>query len=85
MAALAADLGLTDPRRLRPGIGETTRALLRRDPGAVHLAPDAGPDLDPVRHLCAERGVPIRPLPDPVAGLRSPYRCVGVLRPWHAG
>ena len=22
-------------------------------------------------------------LPDPVAGLRSPYRCVGVLRPWH--
>ena len=74
---------MTDPRRLRPGIGETTRALLRRDPGAVHLAPDAGPDLDPVRHLCAERGVPIHSLPDPVAGLRSPYRCVGVLRPWH--
>ena len=85
LAALAVDLGVTDPRRLRPGIGETTRALLRRDPGAVHLAPDAGPDLDPVRHLCAERGVPIRPLPDPVAGLRSPYRCVGVLRPWRAG
>ena len=75
---------MTDPRRLRPGIGETTRALLRRDPGAVHLAADAGPDLDPVRHLCAERGVPIHSLPDPVDGLRSPYRCVGVLRPWRA-
>lgn len=84
LAALAVDLGVTDPRRLRPGIGETTRALLRRDPGAVHLAADAGPDLDPVRHLCAERGVPIRPLPGVVAGLRSPYRCVGVLRPRRA-
>ncbi|WP_328308758.1 phosphoribosyltransferase domain-containing protein [Actinomycetospora sp. NBC_00405] len=85
LAALAVDLGVTDPRRLRPGIGETTRALLRRDPAAVHLAPDAGPDLDPVRHLCAERDVPISPLPDTVAGVHSPYRCVGVLRPWRAG
>lgn len=68
-------------QRLRAGIGETLRALLRRDPAAVHLGADAGPELDPVRQLCRERRVPVHPLPSPLDGVRSPYRCVGVLRP----
>lgn len=82
LAALAADrpdLG-GGHRRLRGGVGETLRVLLRRDPSAVLLAPDAGPDLDPVRRLCAERRVTTRPLPTSAGGIASPYRCVGVLR-----
>ncbi|MDD7936897.1 phosphoribosyltransferase domain-containing protein [Actinomycetospora lutea] len=79
LAAERADLGGGD-RRLRGGVGETLPALLRRDPAAVLLARDAGPDLDPVRHLCTERGVPTGPLPPRAGGIASPYRCVGVLR-----
>ncbi|MFC5139348.1 phosphoribosyltransferase domain-containing protein [Actinomycetospora rhizophila] len=81
LAALAADADLGGgERRLRGGVGETLRVLLRRDPAVVLLARDAGPDLDPVRRLCAERGVTTRPLPAHAGGIASPYRCVGVLR-----
>ncbi|MEJ2860211.1 phosphoribosyltransferase domain-containing protein [Actinomycetospora flava] len=82
LAALAAERGDLGGgcRRLRGGVGETLRVLLRRDPAGVLLAPDAGPELDPVRRLCAERGVPSRPLPACAGGIASPYRCVGVLR-----
>ncbi|GAA4896363.1 cysteine protease StiP domain-containing protein [Actinomycetospora straminea] len=80
LAALARDLSLPGERRLRAGVGETSRTLLRRDPAAVLVARDAGPELDPVRRLCAERGVPTRPLPDHADGIASPYRCVAVLR-----
>jgi orotate phosphoribosyltransferase-like protein len=82
LAALARELGPLGGGRLRAGTGETLRALLRRDPAVVLLSRDAGPDLDPVRVLCRERDVPVRELPDPCGGLASPYRCVGVLRPW---
>ncbi|PVZ14219.1 phosphoribosyltransferase domain-containing protein [Actinomycetospora cinnamomea] len=82
LAALARELGPLGGGRLRAGAGETLRALLRRDPAVVLLARDAGAHLDPVRVLCRERDVPVRELPDPCAGLASPYRCVGVLRPW---
>ncbi|GLZ45361.1 phosphoribosyltransferase [Actinomycetospora sp. NBRC 106375] len=77
LAALGRELG---GRRARPGIGETTRALLRRDPEAVLIARDADEDLDPVRHLCRERGVAVRELPGCLDGIAAPYRCVGVLR-----
>jgi hypothetical protein len=41
----------------------------------VLVRPDAGPDLEHVRHLARERGVPVHE----VAGLS--YRCVGLIHP----
>jgi hypothetical protein len=67
--------GLDDVNLLKPGIGETTRVLLRRIPWRVLMRPDAGADVDHVRQLAREREVPI----EEVAGL--PYKCVGLIRP----
>ncbi|GAA0804564.1 cysteine protease StiP family protein [Spirilliplanes yamanashiensis] len=73
--ALCSRYGLGDVNLLKPGVGETTRVLLRRVPWRVLVRPDAGAELDHVRRLAAERGVPV----DEVPGL--PYMCVGLIRP----
>jgi hypothetical protein len=73
--ALCEKYGLGDVNLVKPGVGETTRVLLRRVPWRVLMRPDAGPDVAHVRQLARERDVQI----DEVAGL--PYRCVGLIRP----
>jgi hypothetical protein len=72
---------------VKPGVGETTRVLLRRVPWKVLARPellardDAGRlrsgDLAHVLLLAAQRGVPV----EPVEGL--PYSCVGLIHPVH--
>lgn len=81
---IAAEHG-TSVNLVKPGVGETTRVLLRRVPwkvlvradggGAGEEGDEAGGGLDHVRALADARGVPLVP----VAGL--PYRCVGLVRP----
>lgn len=80
VAALADELGVDDRHRIKPGLGETTRMLLRRLPEAVLLAPDAGPDADHLRALCRTRGVPVRELPELAGTPACPYRSVGIVR-----
>ncbi|HEY2225140.1 cysteine protease StiP domain-containing protein, partial [Actinomycetospora sp.] len=80
VAALARELGVGDRHRIKPGLGETTRMLLRRAPEAVLLAPDAGPDAEHLRAMCHARGVPVRELPGEAGGLPCPYRSVGLVR-----
>ena len=41
---IAEDFGVTDINLLKPGIGETTRALLRRMPGVILMKKDADPN-----------------------------------------
>lgn len=68
--------GLGDANLVKPGVGETTRVLLRRVPWRVLVragAPVA--DLAHVRLLAARRGVPV----EEVEGL--PYSCVGLIHP----
>jgi hypothetical protein len=70
---------------VKPGVGETTRVLLRRVPWKVLARPellatdDAGRllhgDLAHVLLLAAQRGVPV----EPSEGL--PYSCVGIIHP----
>ena len=75
---------------VKPGVGETTRVLLRRVPwkvlvrtggdrggGSAGGAGGAGADdgLGHVRALADARGVPLVPVAD------LPYRCVGLVRP----
>jgi len=67
--------GVTDVNRVKPGIAEATRAILRRVPDAVHLRDEADPDTLHVVHLAREAGVPIHQLP-----ADCPYRAVTVIR-----
>ncbi|HWU20524.1 MAG TPA: cysteine protease StiP family protein [Nocardioides sp.] len=72
--ALAAEHGITDINLVKPGVGETTRVLLRRVPWKVLVNPERLEDLRHVVALAQARGVPVVP----TEGL--PYSCVGLIR-----
>ncbi|MGX8905906.1 phosphoribosyltransferase [Streptomyces netropsis] len=67
--------GIHDINLVKPGVGETTRVLLRRVPWKILAQRGVGADLDHVRLLAAQRGVPV----EEVDGL--PYSCVGLIHP----
>ncbi|MGQ0465880.1 MAG: phosphoribosyltransferase [Sporichthyaceae bacterium] len=72
---ICRDEGVEDSNFVKPGVGETTRVLLRRVPDKVLFAPDAiDEDVAHIRLLAQERGVPTAVRP----GL--PYQCVGLIR-----
>ncbi|MDQ2722239.1 MAG: phosphoribosyltransferase [Actinomycetota bacterium] len=72
---ISADYGIGQENLVKPGVGETTRVLLRRVPWKVLVRPDALPELGHVLLLAQRRGVPV----EEVAEL--PYRCVGLIHP----
>jgi hypothetical protein len=71
---LSREYGLDDVNLVKPGVGETTRVLLRRVPWLVLVRPGAA-GLEHVRMLAGERGVDVREV------ARLPYRCVGLIHP----
>jgi Tellurite-like stress resistance cysteine protease StiP/PELOTA RNA binding domain len=75
MRSIGAAYGIDDLNLIKPGVGETTRVLLRRVPWKVLMRPDAVASLDHIRMLALQRGVEVE-LVD-----RLPYRCVGLIRP----
>ena len=64
--------GLGDVNLVKPGVGETTRVLLRRVPWRVLVRPDAVDELGHVLLLAAERGVAGRRGRGPAVLLRRP-------------
>lgn len=72
--ALAARYGVDNLNLVKPGVGETTRVLLRRVPEVVLARPGAGAELDHVRLLAQQRGVPVREVAD------LSFSCVGIIR-----
>jgi hypothetical protein len=72
---VAARYGITNVNLVKPGVGETTRVLLRRVPWRVLVRPNSESDLRHVLLLAEQRGVPVEEVP----GL--PYSCVGLIRP----
>ncbi|SCE35201.1 PELOTA RNA binding domain-containing protein, partial [Streptomyces sp. DvalAA-14] len=72
---ISEEYGIGDVNLVKPGVGETTRVLLRRVPWKILAQRGAGADLDHVRLLAAQRGVPV----EEVDGL--PYSCVGLIHP----
>lgn len=72
---ISAEYGIDDVNLVKPGVGETTRVMLRRVPWKVLARAGAGTDLDHVRLLAEQRGVPV----EEVEGL--PYTCVGLIHP----
>lgn len=73
---LAAKYGIGDINYIKPGIGETTRVLLRRIPWKVIIDRKHAHDreLDHIRQLAMERGVCIE-----YADLGN-YRCCGLIK-----
>ncbi|MET8407318.1 phosphoribosyltransferase [Streptomyces sp. NPDC005195] len=72
---ISEEHGIHDVNLVKPGVGETTRVLLRRVPWKILARAGAGTDLDHVRLLAGQRGVPV----EEVAEL--PYTCVGLIHP----
>lgn len=73
--AISAAYGVGDVNLVKPGVGETTRVLLRRVPWKILVRPDAVAELAHVRLLAQQRGVDIVEVDD------LPYSCVGIIRP----
>ena len=73
--AISDEYGITDVNLVKPGVGETTRVLLRRVPWRVLMRPDAAGELGHVTLLARQRGVEIVEVPD------LAYSCVGLIHP----
>jgi hypothetical protein len=75
VAEIARRHGVTDLNLVKPGVGETTRVLLRRVPWRILIRPDAANRLAHVLLLARQRGAEV------VAVDGLPYSCVGLIRP----
>lgn len=73
--ALSEREGIGDVNLVKPGVGETTRVLLRRVPWKVLVRDARDPGLAHLRLLAEQRGVPVVEDPDLV------YRAVGLIHP----
>jgi hypothetical protein len=73
--AVAAEYGIRDLNLVKPGVGETTRVLLRRVPDRILITPGREADLEHVLVLARERGVEVVPRPG------MSFSCIGVIKP----
>jgi hypothetical protein len=71
---LMAEGGIDDLNRIKPGIAEATRALLRRVPHAVYLKDPGDPEVSHIVHLAHAAGVEV------VQRDLHNYRAVTVIR-----
>ncbi len=65
--------GISDLNRVKPGIGETTRVLLRRVPDRILIQTPDHPELAHIYFLAREKQVPIQIYP------HMPYLCCGLI------
>ncbi|MFI0146319.1 phosphoribosyltransferase [Streptomyces globisporus] len=72
---ISEEYGIHDVNLVKPGVGETTRVLLRRVPWKILAKRGAGADLTHIRLLAEQRGVPVEEVDD------LPYSCVGLIHP----
>lgn len=72
---IAYEYSIKNINLIKPGVGETTRVLLRRVPWKILVNPGALGDLEHVLLLAAQRGVDVVE----VEGL--PYSCIGIINP----
>lgn len=74
IADVSARYGTRDRNRIKPGIAEATRALLRRVPDRLLLRDRDDPDVAHLLHLADAAGVRVDPLPGD-----SRYRAVTII------
>lgn len=75
VANLMKGFGTDNPNRIKPGIAEATRAVLRRKPHFVLISNRHDPDLQALIHLCVTNGVTL--VADPT--LTGPYRAITII------
>ncbi len=76
--AVSQAYGIDDVNLVKPGVGETTRVLLRRVPWRVLVRSDRRDDLAHVELLAEQRGVPVEAVDD------LAYACMGLIHPGFA-
>ncbi|AYF79276.1 hypothetical protein D7D52_21965 [Nocardia yunnanensis] len=69
-----AHYGISSVNFVKPGVGETTRVLLRRVPWRVLVRVADAPEHAHIRLLAAARGVPVEVVPD------LAYACMGLIK-----
>lgn len=72
--SLKEEFGIPSLNLIKPGVGETTRVLLRRVPWAVLINPEKKANLSHILMLAEERNVPI------IEREGLPYSCVGIIK-----
>jgi hypothetical protein len=68
------EYGIASVNFVKPGVGETTRVLLRRVPWRVLVREADAPEHAHLRMLAAARGVPVEVVPD------LAYSCMGLIK-----
>ncbi len=66
--------GISTINFVKPGVGETTRVLLRRVPWRILVRDLEAPEHEHIRLLAAARGVPVDEVPD------LAYSCLGLVK-----
>lgn len=72
---ISAEYGINNVNLVKPGVGETTRVLLRRVPWRVLVNPEAKADVAHVLLLAQQRGTTVEEVAD------LPYSCIGLIHP----
>ena len=75
MQQLLSESGTRDRNRIKPGIAEATRALLRRVPDRLLIRNFEDADVAHLLHLAAAQAIPV----DALDG-ESQYRAVAIIR-----
>jgi hypothetical protein len=76
---ISQEFGINNTNLVKPGVGETTRVLLRRVPWKILARPDAREDIAHVLLLAELRQVEVVYVQD------LPYSCVGLIHPLQGG
>ncbi|MNP59517.1 Cysteine protease StiP precursor [compost metagenome] len=76
MSSLATRFGITNLNRVKPGIAEATRAVLRRVPDHVLVRSRSDSDVQLLMHLTESAGVTV----EEVGAALGPYRAVTIIR-----
>lgn len=73
---IAQEFDISDINKIKPGVGETTRVLLRRVPYLILVSEkwQTSKDLEGIVQLCTEKNIPIKPYP------LKRYKAVGIIK-----
>ena len=75
IGGIAAEFEVNNPNRIKPGIAEATRAVLRRRPNRVFVRDASDPDVAALTHLCRTDNIPLVES----AEITNPYRAVTLI------